>query len=98
MIVDKAGNARIVKGGDYWHAVARPDGKFLVVDDNQARLWLRETETSAMRLLATGLRDTVRTVHQHASFDRQGHYVQFHTGRTRETVAIIELRDLPPSR
>ncbi len=51
-----------------------------------------------MRLLATGLRDTVRSVHQHASFDRQGHYVQFHTGRTRETVAIIDLRDLPPLR
>ena len=57
-----------------------------------------ETSTGTMRLLATGLRDTVRSVHQHASFDRQGHFVQFHTGRTRETVAIIDLRDLPPLR
>ena len=70
--------------------------KFLVVDDSEGRLWLMETATGATRLLATGLRDTVRSVHQHASFDRRGHYVQFHTGRTRETVAIIDLRDLPP--
>ena len=98
MIVDAAGTARMVKNGDFWHVAARPDGKFLVVDDNTGRLWLMETATGTMRLLATGLRDTVGSVHQHASFDRQGHYVQFHTGRTRETVAIIDLRDLPPLR
>jgi len=98
MIVDKAGSARMVKAGDYWHVAARPDGKFLVVDDNEGHLWLMETATGATRLLATGLRDTVRSVHQHASFDRQGHYVQFHTGRTRETVAIIDLRSLPAVR
>ena len=51
---------------------------------------------SAARLLATGLRDAVRAVHAHASFDRRGDYVQFHTGRTQETIAIIDLRALPP--
>jgi hypothetical protein len=35
-------------------------------------------------------------VHAHASFDRKGDYIQFHTGRTRETVALIDLRTLPP--
>ena len=48
------------------------------------------------RLLATGLRDTVRNVHAHPSFDRQGRYVQFHSGRTHETVALIDLTELPP--
>ncbi|MCL4722634.1 MAG: hypothetical protein M5U12_33590 [Verrucomicrobia bacterium] len=47
--------------------------------------------TGEVRLLATGLRDTVR-VHPHPSFDRQGHFVQFHSGRTHETVALIDLR------
>ena len=98
MIVDKDGRARMVKEGDYWHAAARHDGTFLVVDDHRGRLWLMETATGDTRLLATGLRDTVRTVHQHASFDRRGHYVQFHTGRTRETVALIDLRALPARR
>jgi hypothetical protein len=48
------------------------------------------------RLLATGIRDAVHAVHAHASFDRLGRYVQFHTGRTHETVAVIDLNELPP--
>jgi oligogalacturonide lyase len=95
MLVDKAGVARMVIEGDYWHVAARPDGRFMVIDDNKGRLWLLETATGNRRLLATGLRDTVRAVHAHASFDREGHYVQFHTGRTQETIAIIDLRELP---
>ena len=95
MIVNKDGTARLVREGDYWHVAARPDGKFLVLDDNKGRLWLTETATGNTRLLATGMRDTVRAVHAHASFDRLGNYVQFHTGRTQETVAIIDLRELP---
>lgn len=95
MMVDKEGSARLVREGRYWHAAARPDGRVLVLDDMQGRLWLCEAATGNVRLLATGLRDTVR-VHAHASFDRRGHYVQFHTGRTRETIALIDLRELPP--
>jgi len=94
MLVRKDGAARLVRRGDYWHAAARPDGKIIVLDDMQGRLWLLEAATGNTRLLATGLRDTVR-VHPHPSFDRKGHFVQFHTGRTHETVAIIDLRELP---
>lgn len=95
MLIGKDGSARMVREGHYWHAAARPDGKFLVLDDAQGRLWLMETATGNTRLLATGLRDRVRSVHGHPSFDQLGHYVQFHTGRTHETVALIDLRDLP---
>jgi len=96
MLVKKDGTARMLREGYYWHAAARPDGKFLVLDDAQGRLWLMETATGNTRLLATGIRDTIHTVHAHASFDRLGRYVQFHTGRTHETVAIIDLNELPP--
>ena len=96
MLVAKDGVARMVSEGDYWHAAARPDGKFLVLDDSRGRLWLMETATGNKRLLATGLRDTVHGVHAHASFDHAGRYVEFHTGRTHETVALIDLRQLPP--
>jgi len=93
MLVGKDGAARLVREGSYWHAAARPDGKFIVADDFQGRLWLIETATGNTRLLATGLRDTVR-VHPHPSFDRLGRYVQFHTGRTRETVGLVDLTQL----
>ena len=95
MLVGKDGAARIVSQGEYWHAAARPDGKFLVADDMSGRLWLIETSTGNKRLLATGLRDKVHSVHAHASFDRLGRYVQFHSGRTHETVALIDLNGLP---
>jgi oligogalacturonide lyase len=96
MLVNKLGEARIVGEGDLWHAAARADGKSIVADDNRGRLWLIETATGSKRLLATGLRDTVRSVHAHPSFDRLGRYLQFHTGRTHETVALIDLENLPP--
>jgi len=94
MLVNKDGASRLVRAGNYWHAAARPDGKFIVLDDVQGRLWLTETATGNVRLLATGLRAKL-PVHPHASFDRQGRYVEFHTGRTHETVALIDLGDLP---
>lgn len=96
MLVNKDGVARLVRAGHYWHAAARPDGRFLVLDDSPGRLWLMETATGNTRLLATGLRDTVRSAHPHPSFDREGRYVQFHSGRTHETVALIDLTELPP--
>lgn len=98
MLVGKDGSARLAGTGDYWHAAARFDGKFIVLDDAKGRLWLLEAATGNTRLLATGLRDAVRTVHAHPSFDRQGHYVQFHSGRAHETVALIDLREVPPVR
>jgi len=84
----------MVSTGKYWHAAARPDGKLLVVDDMKGQLWLMKTASGDKRLLATSLRDKVK-VHAHASFDRLGYYVQFHSGRTHETVALIDLRQLP---
>jgi Tol biopolymer transport system component len=95
MLVDKNGDARLVREGHYWHAAARPDGRFIVLDDMQGRLWLIETATGNTALLGAGLREVVRTVHPHPSFDRLGRYVQFHTGRTHETVALIDLAELP---
>jgi oligogalacturonide lyase len=95
MLVNLAGEARLVREGRYWHAAASPDGARLVADDFEGRLWLITTATGEARLLATGLRDTVR-VHPHPSFDRHGHFVQFHSGRRHETVALIDLRTLPP--
>ncbi|MBI4658585.1 MAG: PD40 domain-containing protein [Verrucomicrobia bacterium] len=94
MLVKKDGTARMVREGHYWHAAARADGKLLVLDDMQGRLWLMETGTGNTRLLATGIRDSIRSVHAHPSFDRLGRYVQFHTGRTHETVALIDLHDV----
>ncbi len=93
MLVNRAGEARLVREGRYWHAAAGPDGSRIVADDFEGRLWLVTTATGEVRLLATGLRETVR-VHPHPSFDRRGHFVQFHTGRERETVALIDLRGL----
>lgn len=94
MLVNKDGTARMISEGDYWHAAARPDGKFLVLDDSRGRLWLMETATGNKRLLATGLREKI-SVHPHASFDHHGRYVEFHTGHTHETVALIDLDSLP---
>ncbi len=94
MLVRKDGEARLVREGNYWHAAASPDGQRIVLDDAQGRLWLADSRMGNIRLLATGLRDQVRTVHPHPSFDRFGHYVQFHSGRTHETVALIDLREL----
>ncbi len=94
MLVGKGGAARMVSQGNYWHAAARADGKLLVVDDMSGQLWLMKMDSGAKRLLARGLRDKVHSVHAHAGFDRLGRYIQFHTGRTHETVALIDLQDL----
>lgn len=94
MIVDVMGNSRLVLEGNYWHVAARPDGRCLVMDDAQGRLWLARPDKGDRRLLTSGIRDTVR-VHGHPSFDRRGRYVQFHTGRKHETVALIDLAELP---
>jgi oligogalacturonide lyase len=94
MMVDRKGSARMVKQGDYWHVAARHDGKYLVADDSAGRVWLVEAATGNERLLATDIRGKAR-VHAHPSFDRLGKYVQFHTAREHETVAVIDLDELP---
>lgn len=95
MLVHPDGSARMISEGEYWHAAARPDGNVFVADDNEGRLWLIDAATGSGRLLATGLRDKV-PVHPHPSFDRLGRYVQFRTGRTHESVALIDLGGLQP--
>ena len=90
VIADPTGKGRLLPG-DYWHVAARTDGKELLADDSKGNLWLIDAATDGRRLLATGLRDTVRSVHAHASFDRTGRYVLFNSGRTRQTIALIDL-------
>jgi len=90
VVADKSGKGRILPG-NYWHVRASDDGRQLVADDFDGNLWLIETETDNRRLLASGLRQTVRAVHAHASFDHSGRYVLFNTGRTRQTIALIDL-------
>lgn len=96
MLFAKGGESRVVRAGNYWHAAARPDGKFVALDDAEGRVWICEASTGNVRLLATGIRDKVR-VHGHVSFDRLGRYIQFHTGRAHETLALIDLEQLPPA-
>ncbi len=97
MTVKTDGASTMITEGRYWHAAARSDGRFIVIDDFDGRVWLMETASGNRRLLATGTRAKER-VHAHPSFDRRGDFVQFHSGRTHETVAVIDLRKLPPLR
>ena len=90
VIADKTGKGRILPG-NYWHVAARTDGRYLVADDFDGNLYLIDPSTDSRRLLASGLRQTVRPVHAHASFDRTGRYVLFNTGRTRQTIATVDL-------
>lgn len=92
MMVNSAGQSEMIGRGNFWHGAASPDGALVVLDDMGGRLWLMKVADGSTLLLAAGLRDAVRTVHPHPSFDRRGHYVQFHSGRTHETVAVIDLR------
>ena len=92
VIADPSGKGRLLPG-DYWHAPPRGRTAQLVADDSRGNLWLIETATDNRRLLATGLRNTVRGVHAHASFDRTGRYVVFNSGRTRQTIALIDVTD-----
>lgn len=94
-VADADGKLKHWLPGDYWHVASRPDGKVLVADDNPGRLWLIEAATGNRLLLASGLRDGVRAVHAHASFDRTGRYVLFNSGRTRQTLALIDLEAIP---
>jgi hypothetical protein len=91
VIADKTGQGKRLLQGNYWHVRASEDGRYLLADDFDGNLFLIETATDNRRLIASGLRDAVRAVHAHASFDRSGKRALFNTGRTRQTVAYIDL-------
>jgi oligogalacturonide lyase len=91
ILVDSSGESRMLKEGNFWHAAPSADGSRVVLDDVQGRLWLLETATGNLKLLVTGLRDSVRAVHAHASFNRAGNRILFNSGRTHETVGLISL-------
>jgi hypothetical protein len=95
VVVNTNGTSRLVREGCYWHGQARPDGKFIVSDDFDGRLWLTETATGTTRVLATGLRNP-KDVHLHPSFDWEGRYVIFNTTKNHRAVGLIDLNDLPP--
>lgn len=96
--VNREGESRMLVHGNYWHAAARPDGKFLVADDFSGRIWTIESATGNTRLVATGTRAADRSVHAHASFDRTGRYVLFNNANRYPTVSIVDLESLPPAR
>lgn len=93
MVVHKNGKARLVREGQYWHGAASPDGKYITLDDFDGRIWIAETATGNVRLLATGTHN-IGMIHGHLSFDREGKYIQFQSGRTHETVSLIDLRQV----
>lgn len=93
MVVQKDSKARLVREGQYWHGAASADGKYIALDDFDGRIWIAETATGNIRLLATGTH-TIRMIHGHLSFDREGKYIQFQNGRTHETVSLIDLRQI----
>lgn len=94
VIVSTNGTSRLVREGSYWHGEARPDGKFIVTDDFDGRVWLTETATGNTRVLATGLRKP-KDVHLHPSFDWSGRYVIFNMTKNHRAVGLIDLNDLP---
>lgn len=89
--VEKDGTSRLLVNGNYWHVAASADGKWLVADDFQGRIWLIESATGNTRLLVTGIRESNRAVHGHASFDRTGRWILFNNGRTHNTVSIVQV-------
>lgn len=93
MLVKKDGSAKLVREGPYWHGAASPDGKYIALDDFEGRIWITEVATGNVHLLATGTHN-IRMIHGHLSFDREGRYIQFQSGRTHETVSVIDLQQV----
>jgi oligogalacturonide lyase len=97
LLVNKKGEGRMIAEGDYNHCAAQPDGKRVVADDVQGRLWLLDVATGAKRLLATGLEPwKLNGFHPHATFDLEGRRIIFNTAHREPTVAMIDLATLPP--
>lgn len=89
VLVERDGSNRMLAFGNYWHVAARPDGKFLVADDFDGRVWLIEAATGNTRLMATGVRRRNRATHAHASFDRLGKWILFNNSYEHDTVSLV---------
>jgi len=89
VLVERDGSNRMLAYGNYWHVTARPDGKYLVADDFDGRIWLIEAATGNTRLMATGVRRRNRATHAHASFDRLGKWILFNNSYEHDTVSLV---------
>jgi oligogalacturonide lyase len=95
VVADADGKGRLLPG-HYWHVAANEAGTRLVADDFEGRIWLLDPRTQNRRLVASGVRDAVRSTHAHASFDRAGRRVIFNTGRSRSSLAVVQVDGLLP--
>jgi Tol biopolymer transport system component len=82
------GAAKVIVRGHYWHAQATRDGKQLIADDFDGRLWLINAVTGETTLLAENLRKPGEQ-HIHPSIDPTGQWVVVNTGKN---VAVLKLR------
>ncbi len=91
LLVHKDGSWKVLREGWYWHAASSHDGKQLILDDFEGRLWLLDAATGSTRLLASDVRVKGK-IHAHPSFDRKGKYVLFNcTRNNRQSVAVMEV-------
>lgn len=97
VLVQPDGKWRFLFHGRYWHAHARADGKVLVIDDSQGRIWLGNAETGDIRLVVSNYWRKSRAAHAHASLSASGRYLVFNDGQRHQAVSYIDLSklDLP---
>src|SRR5690606_35653842 len=72
VLVEPSGAWRFLFHGRYWHTHARADGKVLVTDDNQGRIWLGNAETGDLRLVVSNYWKTSRASHAHPAISASG--------------------------
>ncbi len=94
MVVKPDGSALIASEDSFWHCATTRDGKWIGADDRQGRIWLAKARTGDVRLLASGVMDKIPSVHPHLSFDHSGRWLVFYTGRSHESVALIDLQQI----
>ena len=91
LLVKTSGEWRMVTKGWYWHAASTMDGKRLIADDFDGKLWIIDVATGEAKLLATGLREP-KAIHNHPSWDRSGRYVIFnYTHGGKQTLGVIDV-------
>lgn len=91
LLVDRTGAWRVVTKGWYWHAASTVDGRRLIADDFDGKLWLIDVATGATKLLASGVRQP-KAIHNHPSWDRAGRSVIFnYTHDGKQTLGWIDV-------